>query len=108
MKSFKPIIVATAVATCLFAQDASAAHAQPALSVASTAATDSADATVLIASSDGPTMEEEAVAPAIEGDSATRGARHAAEQGPDALRRFVERTQTIYALQYRDFAQFVR
>lgn len=30
-----------------------------------------------------------------------------AKQGPDALRRFVTRTQKIYGLQMRDYARFV-
>ncbi len=35
-----------------------------------------------------------------------RGARAAAQTGPDALRRYVDRTRMIYALDYQEFAQF--
>ena len=33
-----------------------------------------------------------------------RGARAAAEKGPDALRRYIDRTRMIYALRFEDFA----
>ena len=36
-------------------------------------------------------------------DSGKRGARLAARQGPDALRRYVDRTRMIYALDIREF-----
>ena len=35
-----------------------------------------------------------------------RGARAAAQQGPEALRRYIDRTRMIYALDYREFARF--
>ena len=39
-------------------------------------------------------------------DSGKRDARAAAKQGPDALRRYVDRTRMVYALDYREFARF--
>ena len=34
-----------------------------------------------------------------------RGAERAARQGPEALRRYVERTRMVYALDYSDFVR---
>lgn len=39
-------------------------------------------------------------------DSGKRDARAAAKQGPDALRRYVDRTRMIYALDSREFVRF--
>ena len=39
------------------------------------------------------------------GDVATRGAIEAAKQGPDQLRRYVQRTRMVYGLSYWDFAK---
>lgn len=38
-------------------------------------------------------------------DSGKRGARAAAEQGPEVLRRYVDRTRMIYGLDYYEFAK---
>jgi hypothetical protein len=51
------------------------------------------------------------IAPAASGEAAQaypamqRGVRQAAGQGPDALRRYIERTRTIYSYYYWDFAK---
>ena len=108
MKSFKPIIVGTAAAACLFVHDVSAAGAQPDPSVIVTTPAASPDPSVLVASSRSAVGAEEPAAPSVRWTPGMRGARNAALQGPDALRRFVQRTRTIYALQYSDFAPFVR
>ena len=104
MKSFKPIIVATAVAACLFGHDASAAQRQRNETVAPTSAPAAVAAPVLIASSGESSDTPPAAVAVVAWDAGKRGASSAALQGPVALRRFIERTRTIYDLQYGDFA----
>lgn len=44
-----------------------------------------------------------AQATSLTGDVATRGAVEAAKQGPDQLRRYIQRTRMVYGLSYWDF-----
>ena len=39
------------------------------------------------------------------GSPAKRGAHVAAQKGPEALRRYIDRTRMIYALDYQEFAK---
>ena len=48
--------------------------------------------------------ESRSVAPA-DASPGKRGAHAAAQQGPEALRRYVDRTRMIYALDYQEFAK---
>jgi hypothetical protein len=91
----KPITLfaAASVLLCGAAQHAYAAEAPTA-----------ADASVLVARADLPYHPDThaTMQPRSPGE---RGAMAAAAKGPDALRRYIQRTRMIYGLRYEDFAR---
>ncbi|MGI9026165.1 MAG: hypothetical protein ACR2GP_11400 [Burkholderiaceae bacterium] len=81
------------------------AHAGPA-SVAQETALNGADShTVLLAQSDRMSPREYRASESSFAGPGKRGARAAAQMGSEALRRYIDRTRMIYALDYQEFAK---
>ena len=77
----------------------------PVMSVAQAMDGAAADTPVVLAQAPAPSANVPEAAPRSEQyPSHERGVRKAATEGPDALRRYIWRTRTIYNFWYNDFA----
>ena len=106
MKFVHPLMT---VAAALAFSASPQVHAQaPAEREAAAAASDSPAVVVAQAEMASPRARRvhERMSATESADPGMRGARAAAQHGPEALRRYIDRTRMIYALDYRDFVTF--
>ncbi len=102
MKFTTPLMTVAAVFAFVASHQA---HAGPA-STAQEAALNGANShTVLLAQADRMSPREYRASESSFAGPGKRGARVAAQKGPEALRRYVDRTRMIYALEYQEFAK---
>ena len=102
MKFITPLVMA-ATAFVLIASHPAHAASTPGPQEAAVVA--NASPVVVIAQTDVGSPREYRTREVEYGSPGKRGARAAAQQGPDALRRYIDRTRMIYALDYREFAK---
>ncbi len=103
MKLATPFVTVAAAFVLVASHQAHAAQPSPRQEAALVATDSSA---VLVAQAHVASPRESRVQENAYADPGKRGAHAAAQQGPEALRRYIDRTRMIYALDYREFANF--